>query len=80
MFEAITPADCLRYAEDRVAMGCLAKPSKAKQIELDWDMAHRLDKAGDRYKAEGNFKMAQVCYSRAFALADRAHKAQLSIS
>lgn len=69
---AITPADCRKFAEDRVAMGCLAKPSKAKQIELDWDMAHRLDKAGDRYKAEGKFELAQVCYTRALALANRA--------
>ena len=80
MFTAITPADCLRYAEDRVAMGCLAKPSVAKQVQLDWEMAHKLDARGDQYKAAGNFKMAQVCYARAFKLADRAHKAQSLIS
>ena len=75
MFTAITLADCSKFASDLVAMGCLAKPSVAKQIELDWDMAHRLDARGDEYKAAGNFKMAQVCYSRALALATKAHNA-----
>ena len=75
MFTAITPAQCKKYAEDRVAMGGLAAPSAAEQIKIDWDMAHKLDAAGDRYKAAGNFKMAQVCYARALARANKAHNA-----
>lgn len=72
---AVTPADCSKYAENIVAMGGLATPSVANQIAIDWDMAHRLDAKGDEYKAAGNFKMAQVCYSRALARATKAHNA-----
>ena len=72
---AISPADCSVYAANFVAMGGLAKPSVAEQIEIDWDMARRLDAKGDEYKAAGNFKMAQVCYSRALARANKAHNA-----
>lgn len=75
MFTAITPAACSIYAENIAAMGGLAKPSVAEQIAIDWEMAHRLDAKGDEYKAAGNFKMAQVCYSRALARAIKAHNA-----
>ena len=52
----------------------LAKPSKAKQVANDWDMAHALDVKGDEYKAKGNLKLAEVCYKRALARAIRASK------
>ncbi len=50
----------------------LAKPSAEKQRKLDWEMAHKLDAAGDRYKAEGKLELAKVCYSRALARAIKA--------
>jgi len=45
-----------------------AKPSAQQQRKLDLDMALRLDVAGDRYKAQGKFESAKVCYARAGAL------------
>lgn len=72
---AITLADCSKYVEQLVAMGNVAKPSAAKQVEIDWEMAHGLDLAGDKFKAEGNLKAAQVCYARALARATKAHNA-----
>jgi hypothetical protein len=74
MFTAITNTEASRLAEIMVANGGLAKPSKEKQIELDWEMAHKLDAAGDRYKAEGKLELAKVCYSRALARAIKASK------
>lgn len=50
----------------------LAKPTKAKQVANDWAMAHALDAKGDEYKAQGNLKLAEVCYKRALARAVRA--------
>jgi hypothetical protein len=76
--EAVTEAACSYYAEQLVANGFeFAKPSVAKQAEMDWDMAHRLDLAGDKFKAAGNLKAAQACYSRAFARATKAHNATI---
>jgi hypothetical protein len=43
--------------------------------KTDWEMAHALDVAGDRFKAAGNLKAAQACYSRALARATKAHNA-----
>jgi hypothetical protein len=74
---AVTSADCLYYAEQFIAMGNVAKPSIAKQTAIDWEMAHKLDLAGDKFKAEGNLKSAQVCYSRALSLATKAHNAAI---
>jgi hypothetical protein len=74
---AITPADCLIYAENLIANGGKAKPSAAKQIEIDWQMAHKLDLAGDKFKAAGNLKSAKVCYARALSLATKAHNATI---
>ena len=51
-----------------------AKPSKEQQVKLDWEMAHKLDAAGDRYKAQGKLETAKVCYARALALAIKAGK------
>jgi hypothetical protein len=50
----------------------LAKPTKAQQVALDWEMAHALDAKADEYKAAGNFKMAKICASRALARAIKA--------
>ena len=71
---AVTVAESSYYAE-QYAMGNLAKPSAVKQAKLDWEMAHKLDLAGDRYKAQGKLESAQACYSRALALATKAHNA-----
>jgi hypothetical protein len=43
--------------------------------KTDWEMAHALDAAGDRFKAAGNLKAAQACYSRALARAIKATNA-----
>lgn len=74
MFTAITNTETSRLAEIMVANGGLAKPSKEQQAKLDWEMAHKLDAAGDRYKAEGKLETAKVCYARALKLAIKASK------
>ena len=68
------------FVSNRIAMGGLAAPSVEQQIKIDWDMAHALDQAGDRYAAQGKSKLAQECYARAFRRATRAHEAQKALA
>jgi hypothetical protein len=76
--EAVTNADCKKFAEQLVANGFeFAKPSVAEQVKIDWEMAHKLDLAGDKFTADGNLKAAKVCYSRALARATKAHNATI---
>ena len=74
---AITVADCSIYAADLIANGGRTKPSAAKQVAIDWEIAHGLDLAGDKFKAQGNLKAAEACYSRALARATKAHNATI---
>lgn len=67
MFTALNPTE---FAAVMSSGRVFREPPKT-----DWEMAHALDAKGDEYKAAGNFKMAQVCYSRAFARATKAHNA-----
>jgi 2-hydroxychromene-2-carboxylate isomerase len=66
-------SDAERYIESHGLP--IRKLTGQAQIDANWEMAHALDLAGDKYKAEGKLESANACYKRAFYRATLAHNA-----
>ena len=76
--ESVTPAGAALMAMCMTPVGVL-KLTVEEQIAVDWEMARRLDVAGDKYKSEGKMDLAKTCYYRASCRASRAHNAQVKL-